>query len=252
MPSTAQLDLQVARDVELEAVGRGAQKPDAPHPARVAVDDHLAVQRGRHVEEELAVGELLAQHAFPRCHLLLICVHLAKVHIRAPCLAEASLADAHASSWPGLFLLHTGNIGKLRDSAVPPSMRRLGLSLQDLFVPRSDEPCSLDSSLPLHLRTCHTLTQLWRARLKGQGDCRLVAPSPQPLLWTPYAGAAVRAQRAPTTLAAVRALRHAFLLRLSPCLRRRNRRVERTGQLDSGGVNMLVEHCLRAENDNLR
>ena len=26
-------------------------------------------------------------------------------------------------AWPGLYLLHTGNIGKLRDSTVPPSMR---------------------------------------------------------------------------------------------------------------------------------
>lgn len=131
--------------------------------------------------------------------------------------AEASLADAHASSWPGLFLLHTGNIGKLRDSAVPPSMRRLGLSLQDLFVPRSDEPCSLDSSLPLHLRTCHTLTQLWRARLKGQGDCRPVAKSSLllPVVWVPGLEVGGRAAPRRHAVRMLRALVRTYHLSLS-------------------------------------
>ena len=87
------------------------------------------------------------------------------------------------SVWPGLYLLHTGNIGKLRDSSVPPSMRVLGLALQDLLVPRLDEPCVLDSNLPTHLARCYRATMLWRARLKGQGDCKLNTPTPTPLVW---------------------------------------------------------------------
>ena len=90
-----------------------------------------------------------------------------------------------ADAWPGLYLLHTGNIGKLRDSSVPPSMRKLGLGLQDLFVPRADEPCALDSALPPPLARCYARTQPWRARLKGQGDCKLAVPKPTPLLWLP-------------------------------------------------------------------
>ena len=115
-----------------------------------------------------------------------------------------------ATAWPSLYLLHTGNIGKLRDSTVPPSMRALGLSLQDLFVPRSDEPCVFDSALPAALASCHSSTQPWRARLKGQGDCRPVTSSPTPLLWVPTltsrAGGAARSM--------LQRLRRTFALRV--------------------------------------
>mmetsp|Transcript_33088 Transcript_33088/g.78613 ORF Transcript_33088/g.78613 Transcript_33088/m.78613 type:complete len:590 (+) Transcript_33088:327-2096(+) len=58
-------DLQRARDVELEAVARRVQEPDALRPARVAPDDHLAVQRGRHVDEQLLIGLLAPQRVEP-------------------------------------------------------------------------------------------------------------------------------------------------------------------------------------------
>ena len=55
---------------------------------------------------------------------------------------------------PPLYLLHTGNIGKLKDSTVAPSMRALALSLQDLFVPRSNGSCEVESTLPSATRRC--------------------------------------------------------------------------------------------------
>ena len=54
-------------------------------------------------------------------------------------LVEAPAASREAR--PGLLLLHMGNIGKLPDSGVAPSMRELAISLQDQFVPRSSQPC---------------------------------------------------------------------------------------------------------------
>ena len=97
-----------------------------------------------------------------------------------PAAASAELAR------PELFLLHTGNIFKLRDSAVPPSMRSLGLALQDLFVPRSEEPCVLESAMAADLRRCLQHTQPWRARVKGQAsDCKLSSPLLVPMLWAP-------------------------------------------------------------------
>ena len=51
--------------------------------------------------------------------------------------AEGSAApgqSAEGSRHPGLYLLHTGNIGKLPDSSVPPSMRSLALHLQDPYA----------------------------------------------------------------------------------------------------------------------
>ena len=100
---------------------------------------------------------------------------------------NAAAGDGGAGrAWEGLYLLHTGNIGKLRDSSVPPSMRSLGLALQDLFVPRSDEQCVLESTLAPSLARCYAHTQPWRARLKGQGgDCRLITPHPVGLVWVP-------------------------------------------------------------------
>jgi len=99
---------------------------------------------------------------------------------------SVSLALSSVGARPDLYLLHTGNLFKLRDSAVPPSMRNLGLALQDLFVPRSDEPCLLESTLPPDLSSCLAHTEPWRARVKGQAsDCRLSTPTLVPLLWTP-------------------------------------------------------------------
>jgi hypothetical protein len=115
-----------------------------------------------------------------------------------------------ATEWPGLFLLHTGNIGKLRDSSVPPSMRALGLALQDLFVPRSDEPCTLASTLPPHLAKCLASTQPWRTRLKGQGDCKLIATALVPLLWAPR----YPIGGAPAAAAMVRMVQRTFALGL--------------------------------------
>jgi hypothetical protein len=94
---------------------------------------------------------------------------------------------AAGRTWPHLLLLHTGNIAKLRDSMVPPSMRALGLMMQDLFVPRSDEPCTFDSTLPNELRSCHSSTQPWRIALKAQSaqDCRATTSTPRALFWVP-------------------------------------------------------------------
>ena len=101
----------------------------------------------------------------------------------------AAPEDARAAE-PGLYLLHTGNLGKLPDSSVPPSMRALALSLQDQFVPRSEQPClssAEDSKLPPHLLRTLAALQPWRARLKALGDCRMPAPRPAPLWWIPAA-----------------------------------------------------------------
>lgn len=93
---------------------------------------------------------------------------------------------------PKLYLLHTGNIGKLPDSGVAPSMRSLGMSLQDQFVPRSAEPClgtAEDTKLPPRIAAPMRRAQPWRARLKALGDCRMPQPAPQPIWWVPAAEA---------------------------------------------------------------
>ncbi|KAL1510560.1 hypothetical protein AB1Y20_006861 [Prymnesium parvum] len=104
-----------------------------------------------------------------------------------------------------LYLLHTGNIGKLKDSSVAPSMRALALQLQDLFVPRDNASCEIESALPPPLRACFTRAMAWRARLK----CRPAAAAPPALLWTPaapLAAAAVRRQPAGLQAAELHAL----------------------------------------------
>ena len=92
-------------------------------------------------------------------------------------LVQAIVQDGgEESTSPNLFLLHTGNIGKLRDSAVPPTMRTLGLSLQDLFVPRSTEPCALESTL----RPISRRVMLRRScGVQAQGAGRLLPSQPK-------------------------------------------------------------------------
>ena len=133
-------------------------------------------------------------------------------------LSKRVLITQTTITWPGLFLLHTGNIGKLRDSTVPPSMRRLGLSLQDLFVPRSDEPCAVDSALPAGVRACHATTIPWRAALKSLGDCRAMSRArPVPLLWAPGLATGGEAAAAPAMRAPLDALSRALPLPTLVC-----------------------------------
>ena len=77
-------------------------------------------------------------------------------------------------------------ISPTNDRSVPPTMRALGLALQDLFVPRSSEPCHLEPTTPPHLESCLHHLEPWRARIKGQsGDCRVHASRLIPLVWAP-------------------------------------------------------------------
>ena len=59
-----------------------------------------------------------------------------------------SAPKASRATQPQLYLLHMGNLGKLPDSSVPPSMRALALALQDQFVPRSQQPYATEASNP--------------------------------------------------------------------------------------------------------
>ena len=56
--------------------------------------------------------------------------------------------EASRATQPQLYLLHMGNLGKLPDSSVPPSMRALALALQDQFVPRSQQPYATEGPNP--------------------------------------------------------------------------------------------------------
>ena len=82
----------------------------------------------------------LALNPVSTCQRNRSCCEFVQGLVAAP---EASRAEQ-----PQLYLLHMGNLGKLPDSSVPPSMRQLGLALQDQFVPRSEQPCATEASNP--------------------------------------------------------------------------------------------------------
>ena len=99
------------------------------------------------------------------------CCELVQGLVDAPTAARAAR--------PKLFLLHTGNLGKLPDSSVAPSMRQLGMALQDQFVPRSDEPClstAEDTRLPPRLSAAFGRANPWRARLKALHLVKMAPP----------------------------------------------------------------------------
>jgi hypothetical protein len=99
--------------------------------------------------------------------------------------------DVRIPAHPRALLLHTGNIEKMPDATVHPAMRRLGASLQDIFVPRGSTPCAAlltgeHSALPLELRIRYAHVAPWRAPLKAlSGGCAAPRGTPTALWWAP-------------------------------------------------------------------
>lgn len=92
---------------------------------------------------------------------------------------------------PQALLLHTGNIEKMPDATVHPAMRRLGASLQDIFVARGSTPCAAlltgeHSALPHELRGRYASVAPWRAPLKAMsGACAAPRGTPTAMWWAP-------------------------------------------------------------------